>query len=325
MANLFISHSSKNKEFARTLANDLKVLGHEVWLDEWEIKVGDDIVAKIEHGLSKTDFIVVALSKHAVESGWVDREWKAKYWDEVNQGRVVVLPALLEDCEIPKLLQTKKYADFRHNYGPAFLELASAIQPLSPSLSGGIPVHNLGISGNVNTKVTQLLSKVNSVDQPLSPVIAESLAVATDVQDGELAAFCRLELAGYSGAKEKAPDWRCVQAYLCLGGRLNMEYVGFGGSAQAAWEELQTDTDNFVPRRLCIHFPLAQIESHPPGDPQKTLLCMTLRAGDVVKKPTDPEFPVYAYMPGDTYKRVLAAIRVELTKRLLRLLPEGLS
>ena len=51
MARIFISYSSKDKEFANRLYNDLQKFGHEPWLDELKIKVGECIVTKIEDTL----------------------------------------------------------------------------------------------------------------------------------------------------------------------------------------------------------------------------------------------------------------------------------
>jgi hypothetical protein len=127
MISIFISHSSLDKEVARQLASDLKHYGHNIWLDEWQIKVGHCIPTAIEQGMQKAHFVILLLSNPAVESNWVDREWKMAYWDEVNTNAVVVMPVLLEDCNIPKLLQTKKYADFRKSYAIGFHELVEAI------------------------------------------------------------------------------------------------------------------------------------------------------------------------------------------------------
>jgi hypothetical protein len=123
MAKIFISHPSNDKELVRQRADDLREMGHKVWLDEWEIKVGDCIVTKMEAGIADADYVVLVLSGHSVTSGWVEREWKTKYAEEVADGRVGVLPALIETCEIPPFLRTKNYADFRKSYGVGFLWL----------------------------------------------------------------------------------------------------------------------------------------------------------------------------------------------------------
>lgn len=113
---IFISHSSEDKPFARLLAMDLADRGHRPWLDEWKILVGESIPSALSEGLDSCDFVVVVLSEHAVESKWVEREWQAKYWDEVNSGKIQVIPALHRHCKIPTLLRSKKYADFTNDY-----------------------------------------------------------------------------------------------------------------------------------------------------------------------------------------------------------------
>ena len=62
MTTVFISHSAKDKPFVRKLAEDLRRLGVDPWLDEWEIKVGDCIVTKVEHAVANADFVAVVLA-----------------------------------------------------------------------------------------------------------------------------------------------------------------------------------------------------------------------------------------------------------------------
>jgi hypothetical protein len=131
MAKIFISHSSRDKEFVKRLAIDLMKVGYDVWLDEWEIKVGECILTGIEGGIEKSDFVIVVLSPDSVESDWVNKEWKAKYWEEVQNKSMAVLPILIEDCKIPILLQTKKYADFRNDYQSGFSLLIKDLCPIN--------------------------------------------------------------------------------------------------------------------------------------------------------------------------------------------------
>jgi len=125
---IFISHSSSDKPFARTLATDLSNAGHTPWLDEWDIKVGESIPASIGKALRNSDFILVILSEAAVSSQWVQVEWETKYWDEINEGKVKVLPVLYKSCIIPELLKAKKYADFSDNYNLGLENLLYAIE-----------------------------------------------------------------------------------------------------------------------------------------------------------------------------------------------------
>jgi hypothetical protein len=164
MAGVFISHSSKDKGFARKLAADLTELGHEVWLDEYSIRVGDCIVSGIEKGLRDADYVIVVLSPNSVLSGWVEREWKTKFWDEVESKRTLVLPVLLEDCDLPQLLKTKRYADFRKNYGIGLVNLTGAINPVIKTEMA----RRVSPADERVAAISGLLAKVQSRSVPLS-------------------------------------------------------------------------------------------------------------------------------------------------------------
>ena len=116
MPSIFLSHNQANKNFVHQLANDLKSRGCDVWLDEWEIKVGDSIVEKIELGIADNEYLVVVLSKDSISSRWVRVELNAAFFRQVSNRGITVLPALIEDCEVPALICDRKYADFRQNY-----------------------------------------------------------------------------------------------------------------------------------------------------------------------------------------------------------------
>jgi hypothetical protein len=126
---VFISYSSKDYNFAIRLSVDLSKFGHSPWLDEFKILVGQSIPEKISIGLQDCDFVLVLLSNNSIKSHWVEREWQTKYWNEIETGKIKVIPILTEDCEIPQLLKTKKYADFRgNNYSKALSNLLLALK-----------------------------------------------------------------------------------------------------------------------------------------------------------------------------------------------------
>ncbi len=95
MPKLFLSYSSHDKAFVDKLATDLTACDIGVWVDKREIQVGDNIVARIQDGLSESDYLGVVLSKHSAQSEWVKAEMSAAFLREMESRRVVVLPLLL--------------------------------------------------------------------------------------------------------------------------------------------------------------------------------------------------------------------------------------
>ena len=60
---VFLSHSSKDKDQVVRLATDLREAGVAVWLDEWEISVGDSISQKIQEGLKNYPYLAIWLTE----------------------------------------------------------------------------------------------------------------------------------------------------------------------------------------------------------------------------------------------------------------------
>ena len=58
---VFLSHSTKDKQFVKTLAAELEAEKIEPWLCEVDIELGQNFVAKIEEGLRDADLTVLFL------------------------------------------------------------------------------------------------------------------------------------------------------------------------------------------------------------------------------------------------------------------------
>lgn len=125
---VFISYSHHDKEFVNRLDYDLGESGISVWIDEKKIKVGDSISKKIEHGISICDFFLMVISKHSVNSKWVEREYRAALNIQVSSGIPKIIPLLIQDVKLPLLLDDIKYADFSKSYNCGFLELLKALK-----------------------------------------------------------------------------------------------------------------------------------------------------------------------------------------------------
>lgn len=126
---LFLCHSSSDKSFTRKLAIGLSGSGFKVWIDEAEIRVGDSLIQKIESGVLGATYLLAILSRDSVKSRWCQEELRMALTRQIAGGSSIVLPILVDDCEVPGFLQEKKYADFRDSrrFDEALRELCRAI------------------------------------------------------------------------------------------------------------------------------------------------------------------------------------------------------
>ncbi len=72
---LFVCHSSADKEeIVQPLVRNLERRGVDVWYDDFEISIGDDIREAIEEGISDSRYGIVVLSPDFVEADWAGAE-----------------------------------------------------------------------------------------------------------------------------------------------------------------------------------------------------------------------------------------------------------
>ena len=127
-ATVFISHRSADSREAERLATDLKARGYTVWLDLWEIGIGDSITQKMNEGLKGSVFLVLCLSAQDVLSPWMSREWLSGLARQLNGENVKLLPVRLTGGSPPAILADIKFADAVKDYASALAELVAVIE-----------------------------------------------------------------------------------------------------------------------------------------------------------------------------------------------------
>ena len=166
----FISHTGADKErFVRRFAVELcELYGVDAWVDEWEIKTGDNFTDKIFAAIDKTDSVVVILSENSVDSNWVKEEINAAFVRRVNE-KVKLLPVVLDglsDERIPSGLrhihQTRvdagDYAIAADIVNRAIRGLPNIGKPyLGSDAEGGISTAKLSRSDSSEFKLENLL------------------------------------------------------------------------------------------------------------------------------------------------------------------------
>lgn len=106
---VFFSYSSQDKAVVLTLTERLRADGLRVWFDNWEIRAGDSIPAKIEAGLEQSRVLVLCMSANAFGSEWAQLEsYTFRYRDPLNTERRFI-PLRLDAAPIKGSLAQFQY------------------------------------------------------------------------------------------------------------------------------------------------------------------------------------------------------------------------
>lgn len=124
---VFICHASEDKGAARELASAMRQFGADVWFDEWEIRVGDSIIQRIDHALGAVSHLIVLLSQVSVNKPWVRKELSSALIRQLSEKSITVIPLRLDECVIPSILADIRYADARAGMEHAIIEIKRAL------------------------------------------------------------------------------------------------------------------------------------------------------------------------------------------------------
>jgi hypothetical protein len=116
----FISHSSKDDDFARLLHGDLQQKHIRVWFAPEDLKIGDKFRMRIDESIRIYDKVIVILSTNSVESLWVEEEVEVALEKERKENKLVLFPIRLDDAVMgaqqawaASLRRTRHIGDFR--------------------------------------------------------------------------------------------------------------------------------------------------------------------------------------------------------------------
>lgn len=124
---VFVTYSQADRGVARQVAEALLDAGLLVWIDAWELQAGDSIGQRIDDLIASSDVLLVLLSPNSVASKWVQKELSAALSGELRDRAITVVPALVEDCDVPPLLSDRQYLDLRHDRPAAIRRLVEQI------------------------------------------------------------------------------------------------------------------------------------------------------------------------------------------------------
>lgn len=117
---VFLCHSKNDKLQVREIYNRLVADGFDAWLDEEKLLPGQEWDPEIQKAVRKSDVVVVCLSNGSVtKAGYVQKEIRLALdvADEQPEGSIYLIPARLEDCEVPSRLKKWQWVNLYDSQG----------------------------------------------------------------------------------------------------------------------------------------------------------------------------------------------------------------
>jgi hypothetical protein len=184
---IFISYSNKDNEWVLELNKALERKNIRTWLDKFEIE--NRPIEDIENGLKNSKVIAIVVSPDSMASSWVKEELQiAKNLELEKEAETILVPLLLHVAEMPEILKTRQYIDFRkkEEFNEGIERLAKKVKRDSSkkktnSISEDLSLHEIMLRANNSLMIWgHTLSKFAEdieVIQALSQLIIKNVSI----------------------------------------------------------------------------------------------------------------------------------------------------
>jgi tetratricopeptide (TPR) repeat protein len=156
VADIFISYTSSDRDWAFWIGHELEALGHVPHIHEWEIFAGGDIMAWMEERHQAADHILCVISTAYLSKPYSSLERRTAQWEAITDRSNFLLPVFIEPCKTPTLLATLKCCDL---YGveeaDARARLKVFLAPAVKSSRGSFPGAPKASSVSISNKTTR--------------------------------------------------------------------------------------------------------------------------------------------------------------------------
>jgi TIR domain-containing protein/Leucine Rich Repeat (LRR) protein len=128
---VFLCHSSNDKPQVRRLYKKLSNDNIDTWLDAENLLPGQEWEYEITKAVANSDAIIICLSNNSVtKEGFVQKEIRFALGkaEEKPEGTIFIIPALLEDCEVPQRLSKRHWVKLFEKNGYNLLLKALSVR-----------------------------------------------------------------------------------------------------------------------------------------------------------------------------------------------------
>ncbi|MBV6402586.1 MAG: Hercynine oxygenase [Anaerolineales bacterium] len=155
---VFLCHAFADKPKVRELYRTLKRRGVQPWLDAEDLIPGQNWEVEIPKALLSSDAIIICLTPNSVDKeGYVQKEIKFALDKamEMPDGRIFIIPARLEECELPFSL--KKYHAVNLHEKDGYTKLMQALKLRASQLERAIV--ELPKKGETTAEIKQVVEE----------------------------------------------------------------------------------------------------------------------------------------------------------------------
>jgi len=160
---IFISYSHMDIQFAFQLKGELERCGYVVWLDTSSIPGGDIWLESITQGINEAFAMISIVSKSAIESKWIRREYL--YADE--QGKDI-LPVIIDGSNCPFYMMDRHAILYNGDFKRCFLSIQETMDRWVSSVAQAVVSQNASRSTSASAHADVPL--LPSQNRPLASV-----------------------------------------------------------------------------------------------------------------------------------------------------------
>ncbi|TVL98371.1 MAG: hypothetical protein CV087_21375 [Candidatus Brocadia sp. WS118] len=111
---IFISYARIDIDDVRPIYDFLRTMGYDPWMDIYNLLPGSEFKIEIQKIIEESDYCLACLSTRSVpKRGFIQKELRIalEVMDEFPEGEIFIIPARLDECEVPFSLKSKHWID----------------------------------------------------------------------------------------------------------------------------------------------------------------------------------------------------------------------
>jgi hypothetical protein len=163
---IFLSYAHEDKDRVLELYKKLNDNGHDAWIDTEKLLPGQDWDLEINKAIKASDAIILCLTTLSVQKeGYVQREMKKAIdlAQEKLRSTIFIIPARLDECEVPEDVSRWQYVDLFSEAG--YEKLTSSLK--LKAIQQNVPISQKAARVEAENRPNNKLIKLREIAEQL--------------------------------------------------------------------------------------------------------------------------------------------------------------